>query len=768
MKRTITATAFICLCTLLSAQSLQLKGRILSGKEPVEFANVVLQTPDSVFVTGGITDQRGRFNMNNLHAGNYCLQISCLGYEPRRIDLEGFNSSSDLGDITIDSSAIALDEVTVTAANVINQIDRKIILPTAYQLKASSNGLSLLQQMKLSRIQIDPVNRAVTSSGPGDVQLRINGATAETQEILSLRPEDVIRIEYHDDPGMRYGDNVAAVIDYIVRRHETGGYVAFDTQNSSHVVFGDNNVIAKLNHKNSEFSINYYDHHRRFNYWRENSEFFHYADGATFNRVEDGIPDKMSELFNRISLGYSYQEPDKWFFNASLRGYFSSGKRNTSSRLYPVDEPDNFVKMKDYTRPYSRRPSLDLYFQRTLKNKQAIILNVVGTYIDSKEERAYLENRNETTLTDIYSLTKGEKYSFIGEGIYEKGFGKGKLSLGLRHQQSITDNRYAGTSTAKTEMKEANSSVYAEYTGKLKRFNYSVGVHGSRAWFNQGSEGYTQYSFFPRVRMAYNFSDNAFIRYRGDISRWTPSLSDMGDVEQLIDSLQLRRGNPVLRMSTVYSNTLYFDYRKGLFSGNFNLYYQYQHRPIMEETLREGDIFIRTVNNQVSFQKLNPELELKFGPIKNILTLSFSNGINYFDSKGHDYRHTYTNWYYRLEAMANYKAWSGFFQVQNHRNSFFGETLSYGENYHVLGVGYRYKQLNVGVMSFNPFINTYKRGDEKFSALAPSKNWWYLKESTRVFLVNLSWNFSFGRTFQSAEKRLHNEDSSAGTLKSGK
>lgn len=768
MKRTITATVFICLCTLLPAQSLQLKGRIISGKSPVEFANVVLQTPDSAFITGGITDQRGRFNMNNLRAGDYFLQISCLGYESRRISLDHFNSNKDVGDIAIDSSAIALDEVTVTAANVINQIDRKIILPTAHQLKASNNGLSLLQQMKLSRIQVDPVNRAITSSGAGVVQLRINGATAETQEILSLRPEDVIRIEYHDDPGMRYGDNVAAVIDYIVRRHETGGYVAFDTQNSPHIVFGDNNVIAKLNHKKSEFSINFYDHHRGFNYWRENSEFFHYADGTAFNRVEDGTPDKMSEFSTRVSVGYSYQEPDKWFLNASLRGYFRNEKRNTSSKLYPANEPDNFVDMKDYTGPHSRRPSLDLYFQRTLKNKQAIILNAVGTYIDSKEERSYQENRNGTTLTDIYSLTKGEKYSFIGEGIYEKGFGKGKLSLGLRHQQSITDNRYAGTSTATTEMKEANSSVYAEYTGKLNRFNYSVGVHGSRAWFNQGGEGYTQYSFFPRIRMAYNFSENAFIRYRGDISKWTPSLSDLGDVEQLIDSLQLRRGNPGLHMSTVYSNTLYFDYRKGLFSGNLNLYYQYQHNPIMEETLREGNMFVRTINNQVSFQKLNPELELKFGPIKDILTLSFSNGINYFDSKGHNYHHSYTNWYYRLEAMANYKGWSGFFQIQNHRNTFFGETLSYGENYHVLGVGYRYKQLNVGVMSFNPFISTYKRGDEKFSALAPSKNWWYLKESTRVFLVSLSWNFSFGRKFQSAEKRLHNEDSNAGTLKSGK
>ncbi len=39
----------------------------------------------------------------------------------------------------------------------------------------------------------------VTSSGEGDVQLRMNGVNAEIQDILVLRTEDVIRIEYDDD-----------------------------------------------------------------------------------------------------------------------------------------------------------------------------------------------------------------------------------------------------------------------------------------------------------------------------------------------------------------------------------------------------------------------------------------------------------------------------------------------------------------------------------------------------------------------------------------
>ena len=71
MKRITTTAAFLCLCMLLIAQDLQVRGSIVAGKERVEFANVILQTKDAIFISGGITDQRGRFNMNNLQKGNY-------------------------------------------------------------------------------------------------------------------------------------------------------------------------------------------------------------------------------------------------------------------------------------------------------------------------------------------------------------------------------------------------------------------------------------------------------------------------------------------------------------------------------------------------------------------------------------------------------------------------------------------------------------------------------------------------------------------------
>lgn len=755
------------------AQGLSIKGRVVStNNNPVEFANVVLQTSDSVFVAGGITDIKGRFSMENVHTGKYNLMVSCIGFSSTRIDLSDFTKSVDLGNVAIDSTSVSLDEVVVTASHVINQIDRKIVLPTAHQLKASTNGLSLLQNMKLSRIQVDPVNYKIAVSGGGTAQLRINGVKAEVQEVMGLRPEDILRIEHHDDPGLRF-EGADAVIDFITRRKDSGGYIAIDTQNSPHVLFGDNNITAKLNHKKTEIGLRYYGRYRtNINMWRENTEHFNYVDGITFTRREDGLRDQFSEYGHYLNMSYNYQEPDKWMFQATLRGnFYGMPKNNFTSYLYPVNDSSDRVLMKDYTSDKRHAPALDLYYQRNLKNKQTLILNVVGTYNNSNDERTYQESKEDDLLTDIFSSVDGDKYSVIGEGIYEKMFTKGKLSVGIRHTQSITDNEYRehdGNIYARTEMEQADTYAYAEYSGKINKFSYSLGVGGTRSWFSQSDKGYTDYRFRPTVRMTYNFTDNTFLRYRGNIASSAPSLSDLSNVEQLIDSLQIRRGNPNLKPVTRYTNSLYFNHQKGLFSGNLYIFHQYQKNPIMDEIFLENDLFVRTKDNQRSWQKLNTELEVKFGPIRDILTISLTGGLNYFDSRGNNYHHTYDNWYYRVELMANYKNWTAMFQLQSHNNDFYGETLEYGENFHLFGIMYRHKQWNLGILTFNPFSDNYKRGSQNFSDAAPSQNWWYIKETSRLFVAKISWNFSFGRKYQAGSKRLNNEDNDIGVMSGGK
>ena len=108
IKRILVATSLLCMCCILFAQNVQVKGKVVSENEAVEFANVVLQTKDSIFIAGGVTDSKGRFMMENIQTGSYLLCISGMGYTSRIISLDHLAVSKDLGVIMISPESILL------------------------------------------------------------------------------------------------------------------------------------------------------------------------------------------------------------------------------------------------------------------------------------------------------------------------------------------------------------------------------------------------------------------------------------------------------------------------------------------------------------------------------------------------------------------------------------------------------------------------------------------------------------------------------------
>ena len=110
-----------------------------------------------------------------------------MGYRTQEIWLNDLSQSRNLGNIRLDEESFAIDNVTVTASAQRSEVDRKIVYPSDRQQKASANGVDLLQQLMLPRIQVDPVNNTIKVPGDGEVQMRINGVKVTAQEIRALR-----------------------------------------------------------------------------------------------------------------------------------------------------------------------------------------------------------------------------------------------------------------------------------------------------------------------------------------------------------------------------------------------------------------------------------------------------------------------------------------------------------------------------------------------------------------------------------------------------
>jgi hypothetical protein len=772
-----TTIAWLLVCSIIGsvhAQNIELKGLVREAKsnEALAFVNVVLQTPDSVFVTGAVSDDNGKFVIPKINPGDYRLALSFMGYKTLYIEVSGLAKNLTLPDILMEEEAVGLDAVTVTDSATTSRIDRKLVFPTERQINASSNGVDLLQQLMLPRLQVNPLTRAVGVAGGGEVQLRINGVKVEVNDIVALQPKEVIRVEYHDNPGLRYG-NAAAVIDYIVRRPETGGNLGVDIYNSFKLKkFGTNSVNGRINHKKSEFAVNYFIDRRDFSQmWRDNEETFLLADGSVLHRKEAGVPGRRQWDWQNLNATYSYLN-EKRMFNATFRYHVENYPHNDySGKLYNMENPDDRVQMSDREKSFSSRPALDLYYQENLKNDQTLILNLVGTYNATDNNRIYTENRDGAYLTDIHNLVVGNKYSWIGEGIYEKKLGSNSLSAGLRHTQSYADNTYQNGHEYHTEMQQGETFLYAEWKGKIKKLDYTLGAGVTRSSFRQINEGvdYNTWTFNPRLALLHPLPGHSSVRLTARINNQMPSLSELSVVEQTIDSIQMLRGNPNLKPYLRYESQLNYEWQKGLFYLNLEGLYEYLPSAIMEEKFREGNQIVQTWDNQKNWQRLHTAMILRVGPVKDILTVMLYGSVDRYISNGNNYRHSYTHPSAYTIISGNYRRFQAQFiwQIASW-DRFYGETMTGGEVAHILSFSYKHKDLNFGLSALNPFINHFRQNLENRSEYASYKRSMYLNDLSRMLFFRFSYNFDFGRAFQSGQKRLNNADNDAGIMKAGK
>jgi hypothetical protein len=749
----------------------RISGRIVteeSGKETsLEFANVAVSTADSVFVTGVTSDAQGVFLLKNIAPGDYIVTASYTGFTPRTIALAGLARSIDLGNILMEEKAAQLEAVTVTASAVVNRADRLIVFVASRQKAISSNGINLLNALQLPRLSVNPVTNEVSLPGNGNIQFCINGVKVTPGDVRALQPGDVVRVEYLDNPGLRY-EGAEAVINYITKRETAGGSVSVDLGNAVTTSFGDDQIAARFNYGKSGLGINYSARYRNpAEVWGDEARTFRFAGGSSITRLSDGSAGDMSENGHNLSVNYSLHEEGTYFLNATLRHSVTDEEKIRYSSQYTLQNPSAVTRTSQGINSDQRLPSADLYYMRTLKNSQSIILNVTGTHIHSDMSQRYEERKDGAPVGNIVSDVEGNKYSIIGEGLYEKVFeNAGRFTAGIAHTQAFANNAYAGTVSATTRMKQADSYLYAEYAGKKDKLAYAGGAGLSRSQARQeGEDDYTFYAFRPKLTLQYDFSRSMFLRLRGEVRNVSPSLSNLSAVDQYIDTLRIMRGNPGLKPNPDYDVNLLFSWRKGVYGLSLYNSYLYTPNPVMETIFRENDKFVYTYDNHKNLQKLNAELTLSAGPVRDFLMISLAGGVNHYVSNGNTYRHTHTNVYYRAQVMATYKRFMAVFMANGANDRFSGETMQGGENVHLFMLTCNAGKFSAGAGIMLPFSEKYERRTENRNIYAPAEMHAYANDFSRMLLLKFAWNFDFGRKVKSAGKRLNNADTDSGIMK---
>ena len=293
MKKIFMLTSMLIVQFVLIAGS-KITGIVVDedGDSRLPGASVMLANDKGKTIKSVATDDMGKFKIANVENGTYLLHVTFIGYEPQSISLTNLDDDVNVGTVKLTHKLSVLDEVVVEGDAVINKVDRQIILPTSAQRRASTNGVSLLQHLQIPSLAINPIDKSIKTNFGSDVQLRINGVEATIGEVVALRQRDVLRVEYHENPGLRYG-NAAAVVDFIVKRSETGGNVTADLMNGVKPLgAGDYNVSARYNRNKSALGAVLSWERRDLEWIRENYESFVYPNGILENE-EMGNPTRL-------------------------------------------------------------------------------------------------------------------------------------------------------------------------------------------------------------------------------------------------------------------------------------------------------------------------------------------------------------------------------------------------------------------------------------------------------------------------------------------
>ena len=673
--------------------------------------------------------------------------------------------------VKVNAEDLVLQEVTVEAKNVIQKVDKQVLLPNKEQRKASSNGIGLLQSMQIPRIVVNPTDNSVKTLTNQDVQLRINGIEATQAEVMAISVKDVIRIEYHDQPGVRY-NGAAAVIDYIVKHRDTGGLLMLDASNGVTMTgWGEYHLSGKVHAGKSSISlVSHYS--PRDVYWtRTNEEVYNLSSGVVEN-TEKGEPTRFKN--NPVNLGLTYNRTngEKNMLNITLRDnmqFVPYAQSNRDSRLY--QGTDSF-SVHDKESSQSVSPSLDIYYQHNLPEDNHIYLDVVGTYISSRNDRRFEQTPlagTEADTTDVRSAVKGDKWSLIGEAIYEKKWENVGLTVGAKHTQQWMRNTYLGDVDETVDMVTAETYAFAEVQQRVGRFSYAAGIGAMYTYIEQAGQKQSNWIARPQLTMSVDCGKGVFWKYKAYMSGYQPSLSAMSDVAQQIDKYQIRRGNPNLKPVMFVANETELSWQSKHVNLNLWANYSYDHKPIMEESYEQmtdgGQMVIRTYDNQRGFHRLQVAPSVQVRLLQNRLIFTVAPFANYYVSLGNKYTHTYFNPGVRASVMGMYNGWVFHADVTTRSNNLWGETLEYGEFYHTIGVGYNQDKWGFRAMMLNPFsAKGYSRETKDLSALAPNTQHAEMKDFRQMLVLNFHCNLDFGTKRGEGGKRINNEDKDSGIL----
>jgi hypothetical protein len=593
----------------LQAQS-QISGAVLDSKSaPVSYANVLLlRSADTSLVKGAVTDDAGLFQLNEIAAGAYLVEVSMLGYKEYRsglIELKAGGAKKELGRIVLIENSAELEEVEVVAKKPLfeQKIDRLIINVENSITSAGATALDVLERSP--GIVVNRQNNSIALAGKDGVIVMINGKInrmpleAMVQMLAGMPSSNIEKIELITTPPANFdAEGNAGFINIVMKQLNNRGLNGAYSLSGGYGRGSTASAGVNFNYRKNKLNI--------------------YGDYSFGRQAQEQVfTSNRQVLLNGKTTGTgtrSYRDPVQRNHNARIGLDWVLSKKTMLGMLvssydnrWSMDAvnhttisinglPDTLLTIVNDEVNQWKHLGGNLNLQHILRQDELLTLDLDYLRYDNENPTNYLTSYSGADGNFLFEeRTFSGKVTPINVGVGKLDYSKRisenlKMEAGVkgtisRFNNDVTvfrlDNGFPVNDpnlTAEYRLEESIGAAYTAFDFKLDdKSDMKLGLRYEYTNSNLGTVEQAdivdrQYgNFFPSAFLSRTFNDkhSANLSYSRRISR--PTFNDMAPFVIFMDPYTFFSGNAALQPSI--SNNLKLDYRIGstLFSMQYTV-----------------------------------------------------------------------------------------------------------------------------------------------------------------------------------------------------
>ena len=610
---------YLICCFLIMAVGV--KAQTISGllideqHKPLPYANVILQTVDSVYLAGTMTGLDGKFELA-LHEKAKLINFSYVGYTTVVQEI----SKNELGTIQLFPDAQLLGEVVVKAYLPKTQAkgDAMVTTVSGTVLEKAGTAENLLDKIP----NVTAQDGAVTVFGRGTPEIYINGRKIRNQQELDQLSSDNIKsVEVVSNPGARYDASVKAVIRIftkkvegegfgfnnraLIRHRDEYGWSAYDQLNLNYRKngFDLSAMLLAGDYRNGNDQTFVIDTHLD-KQWRQNLDL---TDQKSESKNIETTLTLNYQFDENHSIGarYNYERVPEylWIANQFAQTYCEELLYEDLHSVITMNEPETHHRSNFYYNGRVKKWSIDF-------NADGVWSETKNTQVTQEDvmEGVNEEDRSVTTI----DTKRNELYA--AKLVLSHPLAKGNLSFGAEYSHNKRNTTYLNPEGIIADdnamIKEGATSAFVEYAKAFNKLQMQAGLRYEHVGFDyydagkfvdEQSKDYS--NLFPSITFSFPIKDvQVQLGYASDINR--PSYHQLRSSTFYVNRYMYDKGNPFLMPSITHNVTLAGSYKW------MNMYVGYSHvkDDITNQTIAYSDddptIGLLTLQNTQAYDNL--------------------------------------------------------------------------------------------------------------------------------------------------------------------